>query len=400
MNEQRAGRMLRVCVFTGSRADYGPLVAVIRKLEEDSEIDLRVLATGSHLLKEKGMTVDDILADGFRVDERVDNVLASDSPSGVASSFGLGVVGYSQALARIRPDRFIVLGDRYEALAGAVAAALHHVPIAHICGGEVTAGSTDEWARHAISKIAQLHFVATDEFRRRVVQLGERPDRVFNVGSPGLDTIRTMNWMTRADLAADLGLELRTPLILVTYHPATADLAGSAAGAAGLAAALERFPEATVVITGTNVDLGSTSVVAPLVEHVQRNRGRAVLCDSLGQQRYLSLLKLADLAVGNSSSALIEAPAVRTPTVNIGSRQEGRPRAASVIDCGVTADEIEKAMCTALAAEHRGLTRSVTSPYGDGHAAERIITILKRVRIDNVAKSFFDLPTPRPDLAE
>ncbi|GHE98752.1 UDP-N-acetyl glucosamine 2-epimerase [Amycolatopsis deserti] len=394
VTDRRLRATLRVCVFTGSRADYGPLLSVIRRLDDDPEIDLRLLVTGSHLLSEKGMTVEDIRADGFRIDERVHNVLASDSPVGVAASFGLGVIGYAQALDRIRPDVFLVLGDRYEALAGAVAAATHRIPIGHICGGEVTAGSTDEWARHAISKVAQLHFVATDSFRRRVIQLGEQPDRVFNVGSPGLDTIRTMNWRGRAELAAEIGVELREPVILVTYHSATADPAGTAAGAVGLAEALARYPDATVILTGTNVDLGSTTAVSPLLEHVRRRGRRAAFNDSLGQQRYLSLLRLADLVVGNSSSALIEAPAVGTPTVNVGSRQDGRPRAESVIDCGETAEEIYEAMRVALGVEHRRLTEAASSPYGDGHAAERIVTILKRARLDSVAKSFYDLPVP------
>lgn len=385
--------MRRVCVFTGSRADYGPLLALIRALDDDTEIDLRLLVTGGHLVDGQGLTVQQIEADGFQVAERVEMVLASDTASAVAKSFGLGVIGYADALARIDPDILVVLGDRYEALAVAITAALRLIPIAHIGGGELSYGSTDDSVRHAITKLAHLHLTSNEEFRRRVIQMGESPDRVHATGAPGLDTIRTLSYMDRAELASMLGIELREPLIAVTYHPATADPEGSREGIQGLLKAVDRIPDSTVVFTGTNVDQGGHDVFAPVREYVARNSGRVVVMPSLGQAAYLSLVKHAAVVVGNSSSGLAEAPALKTPTVNIGSRQDGRPKAASVIDCGETAAEIESAIIMAVESTHREATARATSPFGDGHSAEAITRLLSAVDISLISnKIFHDAP--------
>lgn len=382
--------MRRVCVFTGSRADYGPLRAVIEALDADPGIDLRLLVSGGHLVREQGMTVEQIEADGFPVAERVEMVVAGDTASAVAKSFGLAVIGYADALERISPDVVVVLGDRYEALAVAVTAALRLLPIAHIGGGELSYGSTDDSVRHAISKLAHLHFTSNEEFRQRVIQLGESPDRVFATGAPGLDTIRTMTLLDRAELAVVLGIELRDSLIAVTYHPATADPEGSRKGLDGLLQVLDQFPEASVVFTGTNVDRGGASLFAPVRYFVTGNPGRVVAMPSLGQRTYLSLVKHASVVVGNSSSGLAEAPALKTPTVNIGTRQDGRPRAASVIDCGETPAEIEQAIRRALTREHRNRTDTATSPFGDGFAAPRIAAALRTANLSAlIHKKFF-----------
>lgn len=384
--------MRKVCVFTGSRADYGPLLPVIRRLHDDPKIDLRLLATGGHLVRSQGRTVQQIEDDGFPIAETVDMVLAGDSATAVAKSFGLGVVGYADALDRVAPDVVVVLGDRYEALAVTVTAALRLLPVAHIGGGEVTTGATDDSVRHAISKLAHLHFTATEEFRKRVIQLGEDPARVHTTGAPGLDTIRTLPLWDRSRLAKALGIELRQPTIAVTYHPATADPLGSREGAIGLLKALDRFPAATVVFTGTNVDHGGSSIAELIHRYVGRCPERATILPSLGQTAYLSLVKHADVVVGNSSSGIAEAPALQTATVNIGSRQDGRPRAASVIDCDESPFEIEQAMHRALAPEHRAVTAAGRSPYGDGHSAERIVDVIKTADLDILArKKFFDV---------
>lgn len=383
---------LRICVFTGSRADYGPLTAVLHALSNDPGVDLRLLVSGSHLVSQQGMTLDAIAADGFPISERIPIVVAGDIPVAVAKSFGLGAIGYTEALERIAPDIVVLLGDRYEVLAAAVAATLLRIPIAHICGGEVTAGSTDEGIRHAITKLAHLHFTATADFRRRVIQLGEEPQRVHVVGSPGLDTVRTIRLLDRAALSAALGIELGTPTIAVTYHPATADPVGSQAGIRGLLAALDRLGRGAVVFTGANVDLGGPSAERELQHFIGRHPGRMVMCPSLGQTAYLSLLKHADVVVGNSSSALIEAPALGTPTVNIGTRQEGRPTSESTISCTEAAEDILSAIQHALTAEHRERARTNTSPYGDGHAAGRILHVLKTTSLDGAfKKKFVDL---------
>lgn len=382
----------RVCFFTGSRADYGPLLAVIEACRDDPEIDLQVLATGGHLVDSQGLTVRQIEQHGFPVAETIEMVLASDTATGVAKSFGLGVLGYADALARIDPDLLVVLGDRYEALAVAITAALRLLPIAHIGGGEVTVGSTDDSVRHAITKLAHLHFTATEAFRQRVIQLGEDPERVHNTGAPGLDTIRTLPLWNREKLAASLGIALHTPIFAVTYHPATADPGGSVQGASGLLKALERFPEATVIFTGTNVDHGGSDIAGLIHRYVHDHHGRCAILPSLGQAGYLGLVKHADVVIGNSSSGIAEAPAVGTPTVNIGTRQDGRPRASSVIDCGASAFEIEAAIRQAMTPRHRTITDMTGSPYGDGHAAERIVDVLRTVDLEGLTtKMFFDL---------
>ncbi|WP_162606349.1 UDP-N-acetylglucosamine 2-epimerase [Jiangella asiatica] len=369
--------MRRVCVFTGSRADYGPLLSVLRALDAEPSIDLSVLVSGGHLVKSQGLTVGQIEADGFRVAERVEVVLASDTASAVAKSFGLAVIGYADALDRLAPDVVVVLGDRYEALAVAVTAALRLVPVAHIGGGELSHGSTDDSVRHAITKLAHLHFTSNEEFRQRVIQMGEDPARVYVTGAPGLDTIRTMSFVGRESLAKVLGISLRDPVVAVTYHPATADPVRSLDGVRGLVAALDELPSATVVFTGTNVDQNGAATYEPIRRFVASNPTRSVAVSSLGAQRYLSLVDLAAVVVGNSSSGLAEVPALRTPTVNIGSRQDGRPRAASVIDCGESADDIGAAIRRALSPEHAAVTATATSAFGDGHAAERIAEQLK-----------------------
>lgn len=379
----------RICVFTGSRADYGPLSAVLHALSNDPGIELRLLVSGSHLVAQQGMTLDAIAADGFPISERVAIVVASDTPVGVAKSFGLAAMGYADALERVAPDILVLLGDRYEVLAAAVAATFLRIPVAHICGGEVTAGSTDEGMRHAITKLSHLHFTATAEFRRRVIQLGEDPDRVHTVGSPGLDTVRTIKLLDRAALSAALGVELGTPTVAVTYHPATADPVGSRAGILGLLTAVDKLDRATVVFTGPNVDLGGPSADHELQDFINHRSDRMLMCPSLGQTTYLSLLRHADVVVGNSSSGLIEAPALGTPTVNIGTRQEGRPTSAATISCTEAATDIAAAIERALTPQHQERARAGTSPYGDGHAAARILQILKTTSLDGAFKKRF-----------
>ncbi|MBP2349635.1 UDP-N-acetylglucosamine 2-epimerase (non-hydrolyzing)/GDP/UDP-N,N'-diacetylbacillosamine 2-epimerase (hydrolyzing) [Kribbella aluminosa] len=358
-------------------------------MNHEPGIDLRLLVSGSHLVAEQGMTIDVIADDGHPISERVPVVVASDTPTGVAKSFGLGAIGYAEALERIAPDIVVLLGDRYEVLAAAVAAAFLRIPIAHICGGEVTAGSTDEGMRHAITKLSHLHFTATEEFSRRVVQMGEDPRRVYTVGSPGLDTVRTIQLLDKLSLSQKLGMKLATPTIAVTYHPATADPVGSEAGIRGLLAALDRLDQATVVFTGSNVDLGGPSTGHDLERFVARHSDRMLICPSLGQSGYLSLAQHADVVVGNSSSALIEVPALGTPTVNIGTRQEGRPISESTISCSDDAEAILIAIQQALAPEHRARAAAGTSPYGDGHAAVRILHVLKTTSLEGAFKKRF-----------
>lgn len=381
--------MRRVCVFTGSRADYGPLRPLMRALDADPEIDLRILVTGGHLVHDQGLTTEELRADGFTAHQFVEMVVSSDTATGVAKSFGLGAIGYADALDGMEPDILVVLGDRYEALAVTIVAALRLLPVAHISGGEVTRGSTDDSTRHAITKLAHLHFATTEDSRQRIIQMGEQPDRVVTSGSLSIDTIRTAALLDKSALQDDLGTNFQYPVITVTYHPATADPDNSYVGAVNLLRALDQFPNSTVIFTGTNLDHGGNKIRAQFHDYVARQGDRASIHHSLGQHRYLSLVKQSDIVVGNSSSALIEAPALGTPTVNIGSRQDGRPRAQSVIDCDESLEAVSTALRKALSSEHKAKAATARSPYGDGYSAGRITEILKAVDLKHFAKKIF-----------
>lgn len=380
-------------MFTGSRADYGPLRPVLRVLRDDEDVELVTIVSGSHLVPEQGLTRDAIEADGFDSSETVEMVVASDTPTGTAKSFGLGLIGYTDALRRLSPDIVIILGDRYEALAIAIACHLQLVPVAHIAGGEVTSGSTDDSIRHAISKLAYLHFTSTPDFRNRVIQLGEHPDRVHVSGAPALDTIRDFVPLPRPEVLSRLKFPPPSgPLFTVTYHPATTNPTKSRLGIENLLAALEVFPSATVVFTGTNVDQGGAHIAGAISRYVEKNLSRTRWLSSLGQEMYLSLVNVSSLVLGNSSSGIYEAPVLRTPTVNIGTRQHGRPRPPSVIDCTEDRDSIVSAIRKSLSAEHRAVTAAGTELYGDGHAAERIVRIIKSIDASAItAKLFYDL---------
>ncbi|WP_255823459.1 UDP-N-acetylglucosamine 2-epimerase [Amycolatopsis sp. GM8] len=369
--------MRTICGFTGSRADYGPLLSVFQAIDRDPDVDLKLLVSGGHLVPEQGRTIEQVQSDGFSVSEQVEVVVAGDTSSSAAKSFGLGAISYADSLSRLRPDILLLLGDRYEALAVAVVAALQLIPIAHIGGGEITTGSTDDWCRHAITKLAHIHFTSTEEFRQRVIQMGENPIMVHNTGAPALDLLRQMRLLDRSQVGDMLQVDLEKPVIVVTYHPATADPEGSRKGLLGLLDALDRLPGATIVFTRTNVDQGGAEIAA-LIDSYVRDKP-AKLLGSLGQEFYLSLVQCAAMVVGNSSSGIYEAPALGTPTVNIGSRQEGRPRVRSIFDCSEDVDEIERAIRGALEYSRSSLAGPAVSPYGDGHAAERIVRVLKEV---------------------
>lgn len=390
-NIMNARQKRRICVFTGSRADYGPLRPLIDRLHKDQEIDLRLLVTGSHLLPHQGLTVRAIEADGYTADEAVDIVLASDTPTGVAKSFGLACIGYADALERLSPDILVLPGDRYEALAAAVAALPRLVTMAHIGGGQLTHGSIDDQTRHAISKLCHLHFVVTPDDRRRLVQMGEDPATVFQVGVISPDPSLFDGLMDRESTESALGIELSAPTFLITYHPATADPIRSSTGLAGLLGALDRFPQATMIFTAPNVDVGSREVAQSLREYVASRGRRTAFVPSLGHYKYLSLLRHSDLVLGNSSSGVTEAPMVGTPTVNIGPRQAGRLKAPSVIDCGDTAPEVLDAINRALSRKHvRGEFSAMIAEVDRN--LDRLVEVLKKTDIAGHAhKEFVEL---------
>ena len=364
-----------ICVVTGSRADYGLLFWVMKAIQQDTALQLQVAVAGMHLAPEFGMTQHAIEADGFPISARVDSLVSGDSPVAVTKSIGLGVIGFADALERLCPDIVVLLGDRFEVFAAAQAAMMAKIPVAHIAGGDLTEGALDDAIRHAITKMAHLHFVTNAAAEARVRQLGEDARFVFNVGSPGLDTVRHAKLLSRGELEAALGFSLRARNLLVTFHPATLARGSSAPHLAALLAALDALgDEFGIVFTKANADAEGRTFNRMLAAHVG-TRPNCRLFDSLGQQLYLSLMRHVDVVVGNSSSGLYEAPTLRKPVVNIGDRQKGRLRAASVLDCAPTAEAIEHSIRAALALD----CSQVTNPYGDGHSAERIVAALKSV---------------------
>jgi UDP-hydrolysing UDP-N-acetyl-D-glucosamine 2-epimerase len=379
---------LNILAVTGSRADWGLLHPVLARLRGDSRFDLRLAVTGQHLAGD-ALSLSAIESDGFLPDHRIDMQLGDDDgDAAVAAATGRCLAGFGAVLAADRPDLLLVLGDRYEIHAAVTAALLARVPVAHLCGGDVTEGAMDDSLRHSITKMSSLHFATNAESAARIVQLGEAPDHVFDVGSPGLDRIRRVQLFDRDTLFAQLGLAPRPRNLLVTFHPVTLD-ARSECQCRAMLDALAGFDDTGLIFTGSNADPGARAIDR-MVETFAASHPHAVFHRSLGSRRYFSALAAVDAVVGNSSSGLYEAPSFAVPTVNIGDRQARRPRATSVIDCAPATDAITAAIRAALAKD----CTAVVNPYGDGHAAERIVATLATVddpaRL--VRKSFRDLP--------
>ncbi len=375
----------RICVVTGSRADYGLLYWPMRRIREDPRLELQVAVTGMHLAPGFGLTYRRIEEDGFALDARVEMLLAGDSAVAVSKSLGLGVIGFADAFDRLRPDVVMVLGDRFEILAAAQAALLARIPVAHLAGGDTTEGAFDEAIRHAVTKMAHLHFVTNEESARRVRQLGENPAQVYNVGSPGLDHLGHFELMDRTTFFESVGLVPRARNLLVAFHPETLAPGGSLGQLEELLAALD--DDFGLLLTGSNADPEGRELSRRLEAFANR-RDHAVFHLSLGQPRFWNALRHVDAIVGNSSSGLYEAPSFKTPAVNVGDRQRGRRRPASVIDCPAERGAIAAAIEQALALDCRG----VVNPYGDGRSAPRIVAVLRRLEDPRalLKKRFFD----------
>lgn len=364
----------RICVVTGSRAEYGLLYWILHDLRADPGVELQLVVTGMHLSPEFGLTVTEIERDGFAISRRVEMLLSSDTAGGIAKSIGLGVMGMSDALEQLQPDVVLVLGDRFEILAAAQACLVHSIPLAHIAGGDTTEGAFDESMRHAITKMAHVHFVTNELSARRVRQLGEDPSRIHVVGSPGLDHLQRRPLLDRDQLELALDAALGARNLLLTFHPVTLEADHGRAQLEELLAALDELPPDVVVwATRPNADTGGREVGAALESWVQRRGPRAHLHTSLGQLRYLSLMAQVDAVVGNSSSGLYEAPSLGVPTVDVGNRQQGRLAAASVLHATPERAVIRSALDEALALDCSGMT----NPYGDGHTAPRVTAVLR-----------------------
>ena len=381
--------MKKICFITGSRAEYGLFYPLLKELAAAPGVKLQIMATGMHLSPKFGLTYREIEADGFKISAKIKFPLPDEGSTAV--SIGKAILAITPALEKLKPDVVVLLGDRFETFAAAAAAYTLKIPIAHLHGGEITAGVFDEAFRHSVTKMSSLHFTSTGEYRRRVIQLGENPASVFNVGAIGLDNIRRADFLRRKEMEKQLGLKLTENLACVTFHPAIFEAAAPADQLKELFKALDQFPALQLVFTLPNADKGADEIISAVRAYVKTNASRAAAFASLGQKRYLSLLKLSKVVVGNSSSGIIEAPSLKVPTVNIGTRQEGRARAPSVIDCPAEAAAIAAALKKSLSRAFSAKTRK-PNPYGDGKTAPKIAAILlKKTGGLSVKKDFFDL---------
>lgn len=383
--------MKKICVVTGTRAEYGLLRWVMEGIRQSPVLDLQLIATGMHLSPEFGLTVNAIEDDGFHVDRKVEMLLSSDTAVGVTKSMGLGMIGFADALAELKPDLMVVLGDRYELLSAAASAMVARIPIAHLHGGETTQGAFDEAIRHSITKMSHLHFVAAEEYRRRVIQLGEEPERVYNVGGLGIDNILRLKLLTREELEEALDFKLAPRNLLITFHPVTLEHGTSARQMDELLAALSELEDAGLIFTMPNADTEGR-VLFEKIEAFCAQHPHARAYTSLGQLRYLSCLQHVDGVVGNSSSGLLEVPSFKKGTINIGDRQKGRLRALSVIDCDPKRDAIKAALEKMFSSEYRAHLPMVENPYGNGDASDTIIKTIEKKELHGILKkTFYDV---------
>lgn len=378
----------KICVITGTRAEYGLLRWVMQGIKEDSELTLQIIATGMHLSPEFGHTYREIEKDGFQIDRKVEMLISSDTPVGIAKSMGLGMIGFADALHELSPDLILVLGDRFEIFPAVSAALIARIPVAHLHGGEITEGAFDEALRHSITKMSHLHFVAAEEYRQRVIQLGEQPDRVFLVGGLGIDNINRLKLLDRAELEASLDFKLGPKNLLITFQPVTLERATAADQMAELLAALAGLMDTQLIFTLPNADTDGRALIK-MVEQFVAQHANARAYTSLGQLRYLSCIAQVDGVVGNSSSGLAEVPSFKKGTINIGDRQRGRLQAASVINCEPTRACIEAALEKLYSINFQASLSQVRNPYGEGGASEKVVNTIKYYEINGIAKKAF-----------
>lgn len=386
--------MKRIGIMTGTRAEYGLLKSLMQEINKDNDLELYLIVSGMHLSPEFGMTYKEIEEDGFEINAKVEMLLSSDSPAGISKSIGLGVIGFADEFQRADLDMLILLGDRYEALSAAISAMVMRIPIAHLHGGELTEGAIDEGIRHSITKMSYLHFTSTEEYRRRVIQLGENPERVFCVGALGVENIKKINLMTKEELERSIHFEIDENTVVVTYHPVTLENNTVEEQFLNLLKVLDRNPKIRMIFTKANADTNGRIVNELIDKYAAQNSERACAFMSLGQKRYLSALKYCRIVIGNSSSGIIEAPSFGKPIINIGDRQKGRICAGSVINCGYTQQEIQQAMETALTEEFENKARNCRNPYEKENTAANIISVIKDYLLNDkikLKKGFYDI---------
>jgi GDP/UDP-N,N'-diacetylbacillosamine 2-epimerase (hydrolysing) len=383
--------MRKICVITGTRAEYGLLRWIMQGIKDDPEMRLQIIATGMHLSPEFGLTYRSIEEDGFYIDRKVEMLTSSDTPVGITKSIGLGMIGFADALNELEPDLIVVLGDRFEIFSAVSAALVARIPVAHIHGGESTEGVIDESIRHSITKMSHLHFVSAEEYRQRVIQLGEHPERTHLVGAPGIDGIKRLKLLDRARLEESLSFKLGAKSLLITFHPVTLEKATARNQFEELLASLELMKDTQLIFTMPNADTDGRELIK-LVEDFVSKHPNAKSYTSLGQLRYLSCLAQVDGVVGNSSSGLLEAPSFRKGTVNIGDRQRGRLQAESVINCEPNRESISAALRCLYSDEFQSNLLRVKNIYGEGGASDAIVSIVKKTLLDDIVKkNFFNI---------
>lgn len=385
--------MRKICIFTGTRAEYGIMSRLLRMIADDPELQLQVIATNMHLSPEFGLTYKEIEADGFHIDKKVEMLLSSDTANGTVKSMGLATIGFADALEDLKPDLAVILGDRYEMLCAAQACLIYNIPIAHIAGGGITEGAYDDAIRHCITKMAHLHFTSTEEHRNRVIQLGEQPNRVFWSGSLGVNNIRNEEIMPLDELEDSIKFQLGNKFLLVTFHPTTMENGSAEDQCEALLNALSEInADYQLLFTLPNSDTNGRIITAKVKEYVAKHPKTAFAITSLGKKRYYSALKYATAVIGNSSSGLIEAPIFNIPTLNIGNRQEGRTRCESIIDVPATYETIKEGIRKAISDEYKEIAAMVNSPYEKAGSVELVFNTIKSYPLDGITKKkFYDL---------
>lgn len=384
--------MRTICIVTGTRAEYGLLYWLMKEIQGDPDLELQLIATGMHLSPEFGLTYRQIEEDGFKIDRKIEMLLSSDTPVGISKSMGLGMIGFAEAYEELKPDILVLLGDRFELLSAASAAMIARIPIAHLHGGEATEGVIDEPIRHSITKMSHLHFTAAEEYRRRVIQMGESPARVFNVGGLGIDNIKKLTLLNRNEFEDSIDFKLGQKNLMVTFHPVTLEHATAGEQFQALLRAFDKLDDTRFIFTKPNADTEGRVITCMIDAYVACNRHKAIAFVSLGQLRYLSALQFIDGVVGNSSSGLIEVPTFKIGTVNIGDRQRGRIKADSVIDCEPAKGSILSSIQKLYSGEFQATLEKTKNPYGEGGASEKTKKIIKDSDLtDILKKEFHDL---------
>ena len=381
----------KVCVITATRAEYGSLYWVMKEIQKIKELQLQLIVTGTHLSSEFGLTYKEIEKD-FTINKKIEIVLSSDTTIGISKSMGLAQISFAEAFDNLKPDLVVILGDRFEMLSVATTAMIQRLPIVHLCGGEKSEGALDESIRHAITKLSNIHCVTTSEYRNRVIQLGENPKKVFNVGGLGIDNIKRLKLLTKNEFEKSINFKLNKKNILVTFHPANLEKITVKEQCIELLKAIDRLKDTNIIFTKANADTQGRTINMLLEEYVKKNSKNSILFSSLGQLKYLSALKYIDAVVGNSSSGFAEVPTFKIGTINIGNRQKGRIKATSIINCLPKKKSILNAFNVLYSSKFKEILKHTKNPYGEGGASKKITQIINNINLSNITnKTFFDV---------